>query len=179
MGGDVSSGGGSSKTSIEPTAPRRYRESAISVPSLANRRARVPVVSTIRRTIFRVMSAASLCPKRLSADTAPSPMAAANSSAWVLSRANSVSISVLLYSPIYNMPLTKIIRASKLTARIRRVIGEIRRAFTGVSLKTYLLCSVSVSYTVESFDVLELFVNFLELFTQPFDVAVDGSIIHV
>ena len=57
--------------------------------------------------------------------TAPSPSEAAKTSPWVCSAASFVSIKLLRYSPRYNNPPTRMARASTLSARMRRVRGDI------------------------------------------------------
>src|SRR5437868_828693 len=195
------SGGGNSRICTTPPGARRTRLSATRLPVASKSRARVRVGSTRRRIIWRPSSGMSSSPSATESMTAPSPSAAAKISPCVLSAGSSVSIRLDSYSPRKRRPMPSSARARTLTARMRRVSGEMRRrgrggapawaaapeargappaaAGTAGAVRLALAVAVPVSDAIERLDLCELVVDDLELLAQPLDVTVDRPVVDI
>src|SRR5579875_559502 len=166
-------------------------------PCLSNSRARVWVGCTSRRIICRARSGSSTSLPSGESSTAPSPSAAPKISPCVFSDSICWPNRLVCYLPRYKKPPARIAKASTLTARMRRVSGEIvrRRAQRRKRARSWARASggatglgaeasgsavaVAVPDAVERLDLGKIGIDRLELFAQSLDVAVDRAVVDI
>src|SRR5690606_220116 len=109
-----------------------------------------------------------------------SPRTLASSSAWTLSDSWRASIRPRFHSFSSRAPPNRISRLSRLSARMkppRRDPPKRKRRRAGASSVSAL--AVAVTDAIQGLDRVELGIDYPELLSHPFDVAVDGAVIDI